>query len=131
MATVYFGDQFVDDTQAVVPVTTHALHYGIAVFEGIRAYRTSDGSAIFRPVDHYRRFLKNAALLQMRPRHTAEELTGITIELLQRNENLGDTYIRPLLYSSSTTVGAHLQAGENLAIMTYPWTPTPLPPAVS
>ena len=131
MATVYFGDQFVDDTQAVVPVTTHALHYGVAVFEGIRAYRTSGGSAIFRPVDHYHRFLKNAALLQMRPRQTEEELTDITIELLQRNENYGDTYIRPLLYSSSTAVGAHLQTGEKLAIMTYPWTPTSLPPAVS
>jgi len=131
MAIVYFGDRFVDETQALVPVGTHALHYGIAVFEGIRAYRGSGGSAIFRPRDHYRRFLKNAALLQMQPRHTAEDLTALTIELLQRNENYGDVYIRPLLYSSSTKVGAHLHTGENLAIMTYAWPPSPLPPSVS
>ncbi len=131
MAIIYFKDEFVDESQAMVPVTTHALHYGIAVFEGIRAYRTSRGSAIFRPHEHYRRFLKNAALVQMQPRYTAEELTELTIELLQRNENYGDVYIRPLIYSSSTKVGAHLQPGEELAIMTYPWAPTPLPPSVS
>jgi len=132
MADVFFGDRFVDETQALLPVTTHALHYGIAVFEGIRAYRTAEGSAIFRPTDHYRRFLKNAALLQMQLPHSAEDLTALTIELLQRNENYGDTYIRPLIYSSSTKVGAHLQpGGEKLAIMTFAWTPTSFPPSVS
>lgn len=129
MALVYFDDRFVDESEARVSVTTHALHYGTAVFEGIRAYGDGTRSAIFRPEDHYRRLLDNAAWLQMAPRQSAAELTSVTVELLRRNRFLDDRYIRPILYKSAQTIGAGLPPGEALAIVTTPMTRGALPRA--
>jgi len=128
MAIVYFKNDFVDESEALVPVTTHALHYGTAIFEGIRSYGDSTRARIFRPREHYERFLRNAALLRMEPRWSAEELTELTAELLRRNNHFTDTYIRPLIYKSATQIGAHIYPGEELTIFTAPWTPRPIPP---
>ena len=131
MALVYFGDGFVDESDARIPITTHALHYGTAVFEGIRSYGDGSGAAIFRPREHFERLLRNAALLEMLPRWSAADLTGLTVELLQRNRFLDDRYIRPLIYKTSQTIGAGLPAGEALAILAVPMPRGPVlrPPA--
>lgn len=129
MAIVYFRDDFVDESEALIPVTTHALHYGTAIFEGIRSYGDSKRARIFRPREHFERFLRNAALLRMKPRWSAEELTELTAELLRRNSHFTDTYIRPLLFKSATQIGAHIYPGEDLTIFTAPWAPRALPPA--
>ncbi len=128
MPTVYFEGHFVDEREAMVPVATHALQYGTAIFEGIRSYAGAGGTLIFRPDDHYARFHRNATLMHMELPQSPRELTELTVELLRRNGNPGDAYIRPLLYKSSTKIGAHLQPGETLAILTFVWPPTPLPP---
>lgn len=128
MAIVYFRDDFVDESEALIPVSTHALHYGTAIFEGIRCYGDSQRALIFRPLDHYKRFLKNAQLLQMKPRWSAEELVDLTVELLHRNRHYQDAYIRPLLYKSATQIGAHLYPGEELTILTFAWQPREVPP---
>jgi branched-chain amino acid aminotransferase len=128
MAICYFRDDFVDESEAVVSVKTHALHYGTAVFEGIRSYGDGQRSFIFRPLEHYQRFLRNAALLYMEPRWSAEELVGLTVELLHRNRQYTDVYIRPLIYKSETKVGAHIYPGEELTIFSTDWTPRPIPP---
>ena len=120
MALVYFGDGFVDESEARIPITTHALHYGTAVFEGIRSYGDGTRSAIFRPREHFERLLRNAALLEMPPRWSPADLTALTIELLQRNRFFDDRYIRPLIYKTSQTIGAGLPAGEALAIVAVP-----------
>ncbi len=120
MPDVFFKDGFVDESEAKVPVTTHAMHYGTAVFEGIRAYGDGTRSAIFRPIEHYERLLRNAALLEMEVRYSAAELTELTVELLQRNRYLDDRYIRPLIFKSAQVIGAGLPKGDTLAIMTVP-----------
>jgi branched-chain amino acid aminotransferase len=120
MAWVYFGDRFVDESEARVPITTHALHYGTAVFEGIRSYGDGQSASIFRPGDHYERLLRNAAWLEAKPAWEARTLTDLTIELLRRNGFYDDRYIRPLIYKTSTTIGAGLPAGDALAIMAVP-----------
>ncbi len=127
MSVIYFRDAFVDEAEAVIPITTHAIHYGTAVFEGIRAYGDGTRSAIFRPREHYERFLRNAALLEMKPRHDPAALTELTAELLRRNRSFDDRYIRPLLYKTSQTIGAGLPAGEALAIISVPMPRGPIP----
>jgi branched-chain amino acid aminotransferase len=128
MAIMYFRDDFVDESEALIPVTTHALHYGTSIFEGIRSYGDTTRTRIFRPLEHFERFLRNAKLLRMEPRWTAAELVELTAELLRRNNHFTDTYIRPLLYKSATQIGAHIFPGEELVIFTAPWKPRPFPP---
>ena len=76
-----------------------SLHYGYSVFEGIRSYRTIDGSTkIFKPVEHYDRLQRSAAALNMPYVHTTQELIDATYEVLKKN-NLQDAYIRPIVYA--------------------------------
>ena len=127
MSIVYFVDGFVPEAAAQIPITTHALHYGTSVFEGIRAYGDGTRSALFRPLEHFERFLRNAAWLEMKPRWTAAELTGLTVELLRRNAFFDDRYVRPFLFKTSRTIGAGLPEGESLAIVAVPMARGPLP----
>ena len=120
MSIVFFGDRFVDEAEARVPITTHAIHYGTAVFEGIRSYGDGTSAAIFRPREHFERLLRNAAWLEMSVPWDAPALTELTRELLHRNGYVDDRYIRPLVYKTSTTIGAGLPAGDALAIMAVP-----------
>jgi len=120
MSIVFFGDRFVDEADARVPITTHALHYGTAVFEGIRSYGDGTAAAIFRPREHFERLLRNAAWLEMRLPWDAAALTELTRELLHRNRAFDDRYVRPLIYKNATTIGAGLPAGEALTIMAVP-----------
>jgi branched-chain amino acid aminotransferase len=75
-----------------------SLHYGYAVFEGIRAYRTATGATkIFKPVEHYDRLKNSALALNMPYKYTSEQLIEATYEVLAQN-NLQDAYIRPVVY---------------------------------
>jgi branched-chain amino acid aminotransferase len=120
MSIVFFGDHFVDEADARVPITTHALHYGTAVFEGIRSYGDGVTAAVFRPHEHFERLLRNAAWLNMSVPLDAAQLTALTLDLLTRNGYRDDRYIRPLVYKTSTTIGAGLPVGEALAIVAVP-----------
>ncbi|MEV0230710.1 branched-chain amino acid transaminase [Nonomuraea sp. NPDC050786] len=97
---VYHGGEFVPFSEVHLPPTTQGLHYGTGVFEGIRAYATRDGAQthLFRVHDHYRRFLRSCRLLRIDPGLTADELADVTAELLRRNGDRGDVYVRPLAY---------------------------------
>jgi len=125
MAIVYFDSQFIEESEARIPITTHALHYGTAVFEGIRSYGNGYRAQIFRARDHYERLLRNAALLEMKIALTADDFTDLTIELLRRNKYYDDRYIRPLIFKSAQKIGAGLPEGEIVAILaqTMPHTP--------
>ncbi|HEX9750661.1 MAG TPA: aminotransferase class IV [candidate division Zixibacteria bacterium] len=129
LPVVYFDGSFVDIASARIPVTTHALHYGTGVFEGIRSYGDGDRAWIFRARDHYERLLRNAALLQMVPRHTVDESIGLTVELLRRNDACADTYIRPLLYNNTEHIGAGLNSDCALTIMAVRSARAPAPRA--
>jgi branched-chain amino acid aminotransferase len=106
----YFRGQIVPYSEAKVGVLTHGLNYGTAVFGGIRAYWNADESELllFRPIDHYRRFLDSARLLLMEFEHTPESLTQTTIELLQQDGYCCNVYIRPLAYKSDELIGVKL-----------------------
>jgi branched-chain amino acid aminotransferase len=109
----YFGGKFVPVTEAKVGVMTHALHYGTAVFEGIRGnWNADEGKTfIFRPREHYVRLLDGAKVLRMKLPVNADQLTRITVELVERLGYRGDLYIRPIAFKSSQLV-ANLKLHE-------------------
>lgn len=96
--------------QATTHVLSHALHYGTGVFEGIRAYNTTKGAAIFRAKEHYDRLLNSAKIIQLPAPYSSEELISETINLINENE-LKSCYIRPLFYFGYGEMG--LNPGNN------------------
>jgi branched-chain amino acid aminotransferase len=82
---------------ARVHVMTHALHYGSSVFEGIRCYETSQGSAVFRLTEHIQRLLNSAKIYRMDTRFTRDEICNATVDLI-RESGLESCYIRPVVF---------------------------------
>jgi branched-chain amino acid aminotransferase len=101
---IWMNGEFVAWEDAKVHVLTHALHYGTAVFEGIRAYETDRGTGIFRHLDHLDRLEQSAALYYMDLPHTKERLREVTHELILRN-GLKSCYIRPLVFRGYGPMG--------------------------
>ena len=106
----YFQGKIVPYAEAKVGVLTHALNYGTAAFGGVRSYWNSDEEELFlfRPLDHYKRFLNSAKLLCMQFDQTPESLTQITIDLLKTEDYRCDVYIRPLAYKADEIIGVRL-----------------------
>jgi len=120
----YFKGQIVPYQDAKVGVLTHALNYGTAVFGGIRGYWNEDEEQlyIFRPLDHYRRFLNSAKLMCMTFEHTPESLTEITKKLLQTDGYQRDVYIRPLAYKADEIIGVKLHnLTDEISIVAIPF----------
>jgi branched-chain amino acid aminotransferase len=102
-------------------VLTHGLHYGTGVFEGIRAYQTPAGTAIFRNQDHLARLFKSAELYYMPMPYTLEELRSATHELIAAN-GLAECYIRPIAFRGYGQMGLNpLDAPVEVSIAVWPW----------
>ena len=106
----YFHGEIKPYAEAKVGVLTHALNYGTAAFGGLRAYWNPELEQlfIFRPIEHFTRFLDSARLLMMRFEHTPESLTQIAIELLRKEAYRCNAYLRPLAYKSDEVIGVKL-----------------------
>lgn len=94
---IYFNRQFVDWKDAKIHILSHVVQYGSGVFEGIRCYSTKKGAAVFRGLDHFKRFKNSMKIYRMEIKENVEELENITKELLIKNE-LESAYIRPIVY---------------------------------
>jgi branched-chain amino acid aminotransferase len=106
---------------AKVHVLTHGLHYGTGVFEGVRAYETAHGPAVFRHQDHLERLFKSAELYYMPVPYTLEELRAATHELIVANE-LRECYIRPIVFRGYGQMGLYpLDSPVEVAIAVWPW----------
>ena len=110
---------------ASVGIMTHAMHYGTAVFEGIRGNWNSDKKemVIFRLNEHYERLLRGANILRMNLPYTSEDLSNITVDLVKTNGYQEDVYIRPLAYKSQELV-ANLKLHElddDISIIVVPF----------
>lgn len=99
----YMGRLF-DWSQPLIHPMSHALHYGTSVFEGIRAYSTSQGPATFRLPEHIERFFKSASTLNMDVPYSKEEITE-AIRLVIKENKLDSAYIRPLFFYSYGNLG--------------------------
>lgn len=106
----FFEGRIVPLAEARVGVMTHALHYGTAVFGGLRGYYNDDQQQlyVFRPLDHFERLRQSAALLRMDIPHSDGELLDILTELLQTEGFRETVYIRPLVYKSTEMIGVRL-----------------------
>jgi len=120
----YFQGKIVPYSEAKVGVATHALNYGTAVFGGMRGYWNEEKKRlfVFRPRDHYQRFLNSCRIMCMDFKHTPESLTDLTIELLRRDAYQQDIYIRPLAYKAEEGIGVRLHdLREDLTIFALPF----------
>lgn len=106
----FFEGKFVPFGDAKISIATHGLNYGTAAFGGLRGYWNAEQKKlfVFRPVDHYRRFLNSAKILAMDFKHTPESLTKITIDLLKMDGWQQDVYVRPLCYKADAGIGVRL-----------------------
>ena len=118
---IWLNGEFVAWEDAKVHVLTHAMHYGTGVFEGIRAYETERGTAIFRHQDHLDRLEKSAALYYMDLPFSKEELREATHELIGRN-GFKSCYIRPLVYRGYGPMGLNpLENPVEAMIAVWEW----------
>ncbi len=106
---------------ATVHVLTHTLHYGMGVFEGIRCYKTSSGTAIFRLKDHVDRLLGSAHLMKMKIPFSATEIEQAIIETVRVNK-LESGYIRPIAFIGYGEMGLYVKENPiHLTIAAWPW----------
>jgi branched-chain amino acid aminotransferase len=118
---IWLNGEFVAWEDAKVHVLTHAMHYGTGVFEGIRAYETPQGTAIFRHQDHLDRLEKSAKLYYMDLPFTKEQLREVTHELIGRN-GFKACYIRPLVYRGYGPMGLNpLENPVEAMIAVWEW----------
>lgn len=101
---IWMDGKLVEWSDAKVHVLTHTLHYGTGVFEGVRAYETSAGPAIFRLEDHTNRLFESARLIGMKIPYNAEELNDAQSKVVKIN-NLKNAYIRPMCFYGSEGMG--------------------------
>lgn len=102
-----------------VHVMTYTLHYGVGCFEGVRAYRTPNGTAIFRLADHTKRLFNSARILDMPMSFTQEQINEAQHEVLRRN-SLKEAYIRPMVFYSSEGMGLRA-SGLKTHVMIAAW----------
>jgi branched-chain amino acid aminotransferase len=118
---IWMNGEFVPWDEAKVHVLSHGLHYGTGVFEGIRAYETERGTAIFRHRDHLERLAKSASLYELALPFTLGELRDVTHELIRRNR-LHSCYIRPLAFRGYGEMGLHASSAPvEMMIAVWSW----------
>ena len=111
---IWMDGELVKWSDAKIHVLTHTLHYGTGVFEGVRAYETSDGPAIFRLEDHTNRLFESAKLIGMQIPYDAKELNDAQSQVVKIN-NLKNAYIRPMCFYGSEGMGLR---ADNLKVHT-------------
>ena len=118
---IWMDGRLVDWDDATVHVLTHTLHYGSGVFEGIRAYPTRQGPAVFRLSDHIERLFDSAKIFMIDIPFTPAELIEATKETVRVN-NLESCYIRPLVYLGYGEMGLNpLPCPVRVSIAVWPW----------
>jgi branched-chain amino acid aminotransferase len=115
----WMNGDFVPWAESTVPLSTHALHYGTGVFEGIRSYVADGDPAIFRLDVHLDRFYQSAAVYGLRIPFRSEQLTEAICGLIRRNR-LTESYIRPIAYMGAETLGIRAQCSTDTAILAWP-----------
>ncbi len=101
---IWHNGEFIDWEKATVHVTAHAIHYGSSVFEGIRAYATEHGAAVFRLHDHTKRLMMGTKIAKIDHNFTADQLDEAIVELIRRNEHQS-CYIRPVIFRGAGALG--------------------------
>ncbi|MCP4201910.1 MAG: branched-chain amino acid transaminase [bacterium] len=119
---LWFDGEYLPWDAGTVHLQTHTLHYGLGVFEGIRAYeQTSGGTAVFRLDDHLRRLEGSAKILEMNLPYDRKTLKDVCLELIRRNQH-DACYIRPLAVLGAGSMGVYPKDNPvEVSVMTWPW----------
>jgi branched-chain amino acid aminotransferase len=118
---IWYDGKLVPWREATTHVLTHSLHYGLAVFEGVRAYNTVEGTAIFRLKEHTERLFNSAHIYMMKIPYSREELIEAQKEVVRANE-LESCYIRPIAFYGSEKMGVSPKGARvHIAIAAWPW----------
>lgn len=118
---IWFNGKMQNWKETQTHFLTHSLHYGTAVFEGIRCYDTSKGPAVFRLKDHMKRLIESAHIAGMVLPYTAEELVKATREVIKKNK-LKECYIRPIAYYGYGKMGLDTKGATiDVGIAIWPW----------
>ena len=119
-STIWLDGKFVPWEKASIHVLSHSLHYGGAVFEGIRVYKTSRGPAIFRLSEHTQRLLYSAKVLKMKVSFSEKKINQAIIETIRKNK-LQEGYIRPIFFTGQKMGLNPIGAPLHFAIACWPW----------
>jgi len=118
---IWMDGQMVEWRDAKIHVLTHTLHYGCGVFEGVRAYKTEQGTAIFRLEEHTQRLLNSAKILRMKIPFTHEQIMQAQIDVVRAN-TLESCYLRPLSWIGSRKLGVSPKGNTiHLMVAAWPW----------
>jgi len=118
---IWYDGKLVPWRDATTHVLTHSLHYGLSVFEGVRAYRSEIGTAIFRLEDHTNRLFNSAHIYMMKIPYTREQIMDAQREVVRAN-NLESCYLRPIAFYGSEKMGVSPKgAAVHVAIAAWPW----------
>jgi branched-chain amino acid aminotransferase len=119
---IWLDGELVDWDKARIHVLTHSLHYGSGVFEGIRAYPTSRGVAVFRLTDHINRLFNSAKIFMIDVPFSPDQLVAASKELVRANGLDDGCYIRPIVYLGYGEMGLNpLPCPVSVAIAAWPW----------
>src|SRR6266516_4284836 len=117
---IFMNGEFIPAEQGVIPIRTHGFSYGTGCFEGIRGYWNKEDQQLymFRIREHYERLLRSCKILQISLPYTAEQLVDISLELIRRNDQRQDVYLRPMAYKADQIVGVRLHNLEDHLVIT-------------
>src|SRR5215467_6967131 len=120
---IWFNGKLVPWEKATVHVLSHALHYGSSVFEGVRAYETPRGVAIFRLRDHTRRLFESAKIYRMHMPFSAEQVNDATRQVIAANDLKRGAYIRPVAFKGYGEIGVtpKTEPPTEVAIAAWEW----------
>ena len=118
---IWYDGKMVPWREATTHVLTHTLHYGLGVFEGVRAYKTADGPAIFRLRDHTDRLFRSAQIFGMKIPYSKDEIDAAQ-KACVRDNKLESCYLRPLVFYGSHAMGVAAKSNPvRVAISVWPW----------
>ena len=119
---IWLNGNFQPFNDTNIHLLSNTLHYGMGVFEGVRAYETNDGGAIFRLTDHTERLFSAASKINISIPYSADELCQAQIDTMSKN-NLREGYIRPIVFLGSESMGLRSQhsLSVNVAVACWEW----------
>jgi branched-chain amino acid aminotransferase len=118
---IWYDGRLVPWRDATTHVLTHSLHYGLSVFEGVRAYKTVDGTAIFRLAEHTERWFNSAKIYLMTMPYERTDLMEAQREAVRAND-LEECYIRPIAFYGSEKMGVSPKGAQvHVAVAAWPW----------
>jgi len=118
---IWYDGELVPWRDATTHVLSHSLHYGLSVFEGVRAYKTVKGTAIFRLAEHTQRLLNSGKIYMMNIPYGKEQLMEAQLEVVRSNK-LESCYLRPIAFYGSEKMGISTRGTKvHVAIAAWPW----------